>query len=209
LRAIQGFSPALAEDQAERLDAEGREYVERVVRAAARLDLLIQDLLAYSRLSRAEFVLSRVDLDLAVRDALSQLDAELAAHGANVDVVEPLPAVRAHRGTLVQVLVNLVGNAAKFVAPGTSPRVRISAERRGRHVRCFIDDNGIGVAREHRERIFRVFERLHGIEAYPGTGIGLAIVRKGLERMGGSAGCDDHDGGSRFWIELPGIEEVS
>ncbi len=208
LRAIQGFSQAILEDQADRLDDEGREYAVRVVRAAARLDLLIQDLLAYSRLSRADLTLARVDMGAAVHDALVQLESDLQQRGASVEVTEPFGYVRAHRTTLVQVLANLVSNAAKFVAKGTTPVIRISAERRGAVLRCVVEDNGIGVAEEHRDRIFRVFERLHGIEAYPGTGIGLAIVRKGLERMGGRAGMEPGgDQGSRFWIELPAMEE--
>jgi signal transduction histidine kinase len=109
----------------------------------------------------------------------------------------------AHRGTLVRVVANLLSNAVKFVEPGKAPMVRVSTEPRGGRVRLWVEDNGIGLKPEHRERIFRVFERLHGVEKYPGTGIGLAIVRKGMERMGGAAGVESGPGnGSRFWVEL-------
>jgi len=100
-------------------------------------------------------------------------------------------------------LGNLVSNAVKFVAPGATPRVRLWAEKRGEFVRLWIEDNGIGIAKEHQGRIFRVFERLHGVETYPGTGIGLAIVQKGAERLGGRVGVESTEGaGSKFWIEL-------
>ena len=114
-----------------------------------------------------------------------------------------LPAVLGHRATLGQVMGNLVSNAIKFVAPGVRPRVRIRAEESGDFFRLWVEDNGIGVALEHQERIFRIFERLHGVETYPGTGIGLAIVQKGVERLGGRVGLESAPGeGSRFWIEL-------
>lgn len=114
----------------------------------------------------------------------------------------------AHQATLVQAVVNLISNAIKFTPPDTYPQIDIFAttERQDNHewIRLWIVDNGIGIAPEHQERIFRVFERLHGAEIYPGTGIGLAIVRKGLERMGGQAGVESQlEQGSRFWIALP------
>ena len=105
---------------------------------------------------------------------------------------------------LVRIAANLVSNAVKFVEPEKTPHVRIYAEPRDAYVRLWVEDNGIGIKQEHRDRIFRVFERLHGVEKFPGTGIGLAIVRKGMERMRGSAGVESEPGhGSRFWIELP------
>jgi len=104
----------------------------------------------------------------------------------------------------VQVVTNLLTNAVKFVGPGVRPHVRVWAEERDEWGRLWVEDNGIGIAQEHQDRIFRVFERLHGSEMYPGTGIGLAIVAKGTERMGGRAGVESTPGkGSKFWIELP------
>ena len=101
-------------------------------------------------------------------------------------------------------LANLVGNSLKYVEKEVRPRVRIWAEQYPDSVRLWIQDNGIGIASEHQERIFHVFERLHGSEHYPGTGIGLAIVRKGAERMGGQVGVQSQPGqGSRFWVQLP------
>jgi signal transduction histidine kinase len=206
LRAMQGFAQALLEDSGDELGETGRDYARRVVDAARRLDALIQDLLAYSRLSREELALGVVDLDALVADAVRTVDTDVRARGGRVTVDGPLGRARANTRMLAQVLVNLLGNALKFVAPPSAPAVRVRAElcNGGGRVRLWVEDNGIGIAPEHQERIFRVFERLHGGETYPGTGIGLAIVARGMERMAGAAGVVSAPGeGSRFWIELP------
>jgi PAS domain S-box-containing protein len=203
LRGIQGFSEALLEDFGDRLDDSGREYAGRIVSAASRMEGLIQDLLTYSRLSRTQIDRQRVDLGSAVAEAWEQI-RETSPPGTRLEVEEPLPEVSGHRSTLVQVLANLLGNAVKFVPSGATPEVRVRAEDRDGRARVWIEDHGIGVDPEHQERIFNVFERLHGGESYPGTGIGLAIVRKGMERMGGRTGVESQVGeGARFWIELP------
>ena len=203
LRGVQGFSEALLEDYGDRLDETGLDYAHRIANAAGRMEGLIQDLLAYSRLSRVQILNQRVELPAAVAEAWEQVRSAIPE--ARLRVEGPLPDVLAHRITLVQVLANLLSNAAKFVPPGVTPEVRVHAVTREGRVRLWVEDNGIGIAPEHQERIFNVFERLHGGETYPGTGIGLAIVRKGMERMGGLAGVDSRPGeGSRFWIELPG-----
>lgn len=204
LRAMEGFSRALLEDYGERLDPEGRDYARRVLQGAHRLDELIQDLLVYSRIGRVGLDLQPLPLAAVVSSALAQLDGEVRKQGAEVSVEAPLPEVTGHRATLVQVVAHLLGNAVKFVAPGVAPRVRVRAEAREGSVRLWVEDNGIGIPLEHHERVFRVFERLHGIEAYPGTGVGLAIVRRAVARMGGRVGLESAPGrGSAFWIELP------
>jgi signal transduction histidine kinase len=112
-----------------------------------------------------------------------------------------------HRPTLVQIAVNLLSNATKFVAPGAKPQIRVWAEQKGKWVRLWVEDNGIGIEPQYQEQIFGVFERLHSRDAYPGTGIGLAIVRKGAERLGGRAGIESVLGqGSQFWVELQETE---
>jgi signal transduction histidine kinase len=207
LRGIQGFAHALLDDYGDRLGDTGRDYARRIAAAGERLDGLVQDLLAYSRLSRAELQLRPVELGAVVKDVLAQIEADLGERRARVTVEGPVPAVVGHEATLAQVVLNLLTNAVKFVTPGVEPEVRIHAEPRGGRVRLWVADNGIGIAPEHQERIFGVFERLHGIERYPGTGIGLAVVRRGVERMGGSVGVESAPGqGSRFWIELPAAE---
>ena len=207
LRGMRGFSQALLEEHADALDETARDYAVRISRGAERLDELINDLLAYSRLARDEVRVERVDLDGLVAEVLRHMDSRSEQGLAAVEVGRPLPAVLGHRAVLAQVLTNLVGNAMKFVPPGARPRVHIWAEDQGGAARIWVEDNGIGIRAEHRDKIFRVFERLHGQKAYPGTGIGLAIVKKGVERLGGAAGVESEPGrGSRFWFELPKAE---
>jgi PAS domain S-box-containing protein len=203
LRAMQGFSEALLEDYGERLDPTGRDYAQRIAGAGRQMDALIQDLLAYSRLVRAEVSLSPVSLETVVADACGVLEMEVKERGGEIVVERPLGRVLAHRAVLGQIVTNLLGNAVKFMRPDTAPRVRVRSEAERGRVRLWVEDNGIGIAPEHRERIFRAFERLHGVDRYPGTGIGLAIVQKGATRLGGQAGVESEPGvGSRFWVEL-------
>ncbi len=204
LRAISGFSQALSDDYRSVLDQKGDEHLQRIIVAAKRMDDLIGDLLSYSRLSHSELGLARVDLSAVIDRARQAVALEVQIKNAIVAVVGPLPAVWAHSGTVERILVNLISNALKFVSPDVQPRIEISAEHRGKYVRLLIRDNGIGIAPEHLHRVFGMFERLHSPSNYPGTGIGLAIVKKGAERMGGTAGADSEPGkGSAFWIELP------
>jgi len=210
LRAMQGFSQALLEDAGDRLDPLSREYAERIVAGAQRMDLLIQDLLSYSRVSRAELRLVPVPLGLIAETVLRELAESLRAREAVVRVDDPLPVVLGHPATLSQVLTNLLGNALKFVPPDRTPALRVRAENGNGRIRVWVEDNGIGIAAEHQDRIFRVFERLHSGDDYPGTGIGLAIVRKAVERMGGQVGVESTLGqGSRFWVELQRVEGES
>jgi signal transduction histidine kinase len=154
--------------------------------------------------SRGEFSLGRVALADAVDEAIRSREDELRMHQAQVSVDGALPDILGHREAIVQVLSQLLSNAAKFVAPGVTPRIRIRAERNGARVRLWVEDNGIGIDPQYHDRVFGVFERLHKQEEYPGTGIGLAIVRKCMERMGGRAAVESEIGkGSRFWIEAP------
>jgi PAS domain S-box-containing protein len=203
LRGLQGFAQAVQEDYADRLDAQGRDYLDRIMAAARRMEGLIQDLLEYGRLSRDELNLREVSLEVAVGESLAQLSGEIRRLRADVRIEGPLPQVRGHPVVLQQVLLNLLGNALKFVQAGRAPAVRVRAERHDGRVRMLVEDDGIGIRPEHQERIFRVFERLHGQESFPGTGVGLAIVRKGCERMGGTCGVLSRPGsGSAFWFEL-------
>jgi PAS domain S-box-containing protein len=209
LRAMDGFARALEEDHAAALDEEARGYIARIVAAAARMDGLIRDLLEYARIGREELASGPVALGPAVDEALRQLEAPIRAAGARIVAEPDMPAVVAQRAMLVQAIANLVANAVKFVPQDRVPEVRIRAVRGGGRVRLEVEDNGIGVAPEHRERIFRVFQRLHGMAEYPGTGIGLAIVRRAAERMGGSAGvAEAPGGGSVFRIELEEADDA-
>jgi PAS domain S-box-containing protein len=203
LRAMQGFSEALLEDYGDRLDATGHDYAQRIVGASRQMDTLIQDLLAYSRLVRTEIALDPVSLEAVVDETCGPLEREVKERGGEIAVERPLGRVLAHRAVLGQIVGNLLTNALTFARPEAPPRVRIHAERAPGRVRLWVEDNGIGIAAEHRERIFRAFERLHGLQQYPGTGIGLAIVQKGALRLGGQAGVESEPGtGSRFWVDL-------
>ena len=202
VRAMQGYARALLEDFGVQLNAMGREYLERIVRSGARMDRLIQDILIYSRLSRREICLQPVSLGKLFREILSQYP-EMQSPYADIELVEPFPDVLAHEPSLSQAISNLLSNAVKFVAPGVVPKIRIAAERRAEQVRFWIEDNGIGIHPEHQHRLFGMFERIHPEQKYEGTGIGLAIVRKAVERMGGKVGVQsDGKSGSRFWLEL-------
>jgi PAS domain S-box-containing protein len=202
LRAMHGFADALLEDYGAKLDQEGRDYLKRIVKGAKNMDGLIQDLLAYSRVGRDKTALEPVPLAETVQDVLNDLHAEIEASKGEVEVTVPPLTVLAHKATLRTVLLNLVSNALKFVAPGKAPRVRIWAVARRGTVDICVRDNGIGIAPEHQERIFNVFERLHGAEAYPGTGIGLSIVKKGLASMQGEISIESGGDGSTFHATL-------
>lgn len=203
LRALTGFSQLLVEDHAAALDPEGLDMLGRIQASSEFMDKLVLDLLAFGRTARAQMELGPVAPLVAWDIARFQCADTIKSTGAVVTAVEPLPGVTAHEATLGQMLANLLANALKFVAPGVTPHIRFRAENRGALVRLWVEDNGTGIAPDQHERIFRVFERLHG-STYPGTGIGLAIVRKGAERLGGAAGVESTPGeGSRFWIDLP------
>lgn len=209
LRIIERFAQVLLEDIGESLEPVYLDYLQRISANARQLDTLITDLLTYCRLGQTGLSLEPVDLALTVSDALALLEPEIEAQQAQVSIEAPLPPVQANRLMLIQVLTNLFSNALKFVAPGVQPQVRVWAEPRNGQTRLWIEDQGIGILNDKQQQIFKPFQRLHGEEEYPGTGIGLAIVRKGVERMGGQVGVESQLGqGSRFWIELPTAKEV-
>lgn len=207
LRTMEGFSQALLEDYGAQLDETGRDYATRIIAAAKRLDMLIRDLLFYSRLGRTEVESQKVPLAEVVDEVRRLYKDSIQERQAQVRVRRPLPTVYAHSGMLVQALGNLLSNAIKFVPQGIRPEVEIWAERRDDFVKIWVRDNGIGIDPAYHAEIFEPFRRIHG-SAYPGTGIGLAIVRKSAVRMGGSSGILSEPGkGSSFWIELPGGEQ--
>lgn len=204
LRAMEACSHLLLHECFSTLNPAGQEYARRINDSASFMDRLLLDLLEYGRSGHSRLDLTLVDVESAWRMAIFQCQHQIQERNALVEIVSALPKVRAHEGTLAQALVNLLSNALRFVEKDRRPHVRIFAERQQALVRLWIEDNGIGIALKHQERIFRVFERLHGAR-YGGTGIGLAIVRKGIERMGGRVGVESDLGkGSKFWIELAG-----
>jgi signal transduction histidine kinase len=206
LRTMQGFAHALLRDHGDALPAQGRDFVRRIIDSGRLSENLIRDLLAYSRMSFEALELQEVDLDQALAEARDQVAGDLEETAAEIRVEGPLPSVRAHHATVVQVLVNLLSNAVKFVEGGRSPLVSLRWEEgpEGRGLRLWVEDNGTGIPRDQQDRIFKVFERLQGEVERPGTGIGLAIVRRGMERVGGRVGVESEPGeGSRFWLDFP------
>ncbi|MEG4805420.1 ATP-binding protein [Microcoleus sp. ARI1-B5] len=207
LRGILFFAEMLLKDSARDLDATAQDYLSRISSSATLMNTLIENLLEYSRLGRTNLPLKPVSLNLIVSRSIAQLDAEIAQTQARITVVEPLPAVLAHPPTLLQVLANLLSNAIKFVQPPIVPQVRVYTEAEEEFIYLWVEDNGIGIAPEFHERIFGLFDRLHGQEVYPGTGIGLAIAKKACDRMGGAIGLESTLGtGTRFWVKLRSCE---
>ena len=202
LRAMQGFAVATLDEYGDKLDEQGREYLTRIKNAAERLDRLIQDLLSYTRLSRTEAPLVDLDLDKMMREIIENYP-NLRSPAAEVKIEGTLPHVWGHESALTQVIANLLGNAAKFVRPGSVAQIRVWAESVGPRLRLWIEDKGIGIDAKDAERIFSMFVRVSESSQYGGTGVGLAIVKKAVEAMHGAVGVEPGgDGGSRFWVEL-------
>lgn len=205
LRAMQGFATLLLEQCLPNLSAECADYAHRVNEAALQMDRLIYGLLEYGRLGSALLPQTDVNLDDAIKTVLLRFRGEIEKRQAVV-ICEALPhKVRANPEVLQQVLMELLSNALRFVAPGVIPQIRIWSESRADVARLWIEDNGLGIASEYQDRVFRIFEKL-GSPSHLGTGIGLAIVAQGMQRMGGRVGLESTLGsGARFWIELPEV----
>jgi signal transduction histidine kinase len=205
LRAMRGFSELLLQNHARQLDAPGHAYLEKICAAAGRMDQLIQDVLSYTRVLRAEVQVAPVDLDFLVREIINTYP-QLHTGDAEIHIMGVLPKALGAEASLAQGISNLLSNAVKFVPVETRPRVTIRAETIAGDVRLWVEDNGVGIAPEDQTRIFKMFERVDRATVYEGTGMGLAIVRKAVERMGGQLGVESEPGlGSKFWIQLKGI----
>lgn len=216
LRKIQAFGNLLEKKYAGSLNEQGRDYLDRMKKAAERMQALISDLLAFSRVTTKVRPFVRVNLTSVLREALSNLETRLQDTGGRVET-EDLPTIQADPVQMMQLFLNLIGNALKFHREDEPPVVKITAEilkspvgpsgtrgRSGDVCRITVEDNGIGFDEKHLETIFLPFERLHGKSAYEGTGMGLAICRKIVERHGGEIRAQSEPGkGSRFIIELP------
>ena len=204
LRAMQGYATALLEDYGNAIDSEGQEYLLHIVRAGHRMDRLTRDVLVYSRIPRTAFEMQPVDLDKLVSDIV-QHNLPTQSKDSSITIRTPLLAVLGNETFLGQTVSNLLDNAVKFAAKERPLQVRIWTERYQEQVRLWVEDNGIGILPEHQSRVWGMFERIHPQHVYEGTGIGLAIVRKTIERMNGTMGLlSDGATGSKFWIQLPG-----
>jgi PAS domain S-box-containing protein len=199
LRAMSAFANILIEESGTG-EVDVVEYSQRILTASTRLDKLILDSLHYTKTVLREMQMQPVDISKLIRDLLATYP-NLHPDNADICIVEPLPSVMGNEALLTQCFSNLLGNAVKFVAPGAHPQVRVRSESQGASVKIWVEDNGIGFPPEAHDRLFKMFERLTA--NYEGSGVGLAIVRKVVERMGGKVGALSEPGkGSRFWIEL-------
>jgi PAS domain S-box-containing protein len=202
LRGMQVYSQALLEDYGGTMNFEAQHCLTRIAENAMRLDKMVTDVLTFSRLSGAELHLERVEVDKLVRDIVNQYPS-MQPPNAELEIA-PLHAVHGHEPSLTQIISNLLGNAVKFVAPGVRPRIRVWTELTNGGVRLFIRDNGIGIRPAQQKRLFQMFERMHPDLPYEGTGVGLAIVRKAANRMGGEVGViSEGAGGATFWVQVP------
>jgi len=220
LRAQVAFATILLEDFGEALGPEGKDFAQRIADSAERQGLLLGDLLKHVSLSREDLPLEPVDLPKALKQAQADLIMEVQQKQASISFGPLESRVIANSASLHLILTNLLSNALKFVPPGVKPQVRVWTEPRelpltdgrtgpglgqggGKMVRIWVEDNGLGIRADYMNKLFGVFQRLHAGPQYPGTGIGLAIVKKAAERMGGRVGVESEEGkGSRFWVEL-------
>ena len=202
LRMISSYTQLLARRYQGQLDDKADQYIHFAVDGANRMQRLIQDLLAYSRVGTRGKPPEPTEASEVLPEVLEGLEVAIQESGAEV-VVHPLPRVLADRTQLAQVLQNLVGNALKYRHHGRTPRVEVGAEPGETMSKFYVADNGIGIEPEYHQRIFVIFQRLHSKEDYPGSGIGLAIVKKIVERHGGQVGLESTSQGSRFWFTWP------
>jgi PAS domain S-box-containing protein len=200
LRSLQGFSKILLSEFGPKLEAEAQDYLSRIAKSASRMDRLIQDVLNYSKVVQRDLPLEPVDLEVLARGIVDTYPM-FSTENAAIEIIGPLPTVLGNEAMLMQVFSNLMGNAVKFTRPGMKPRIKLWSESRQSLVRIFVQDEGIGIAPDQHEKIFNIFQQVAKSEE--GTGIGLAIVKKSVERMNGSVGVVSALGeGCVFWIEL-------
>jgi len=203
LVTMGGFASMLWSEHREELPEQAQDFLERIVKASRRMDDFVQDLLQYSRVTRADIETRRVELDQVVSEALTALEGIVAERQARVSVEDDLGAVHADGHLLGRVLENLLSNALKFVPEDRTPEVAVRSRLQGRRVRLEVEDNGVGVDEEQVPQMFRAFERLEPAR-FGGTGVGLTIVERAVARMDGEVGVFSKRGeGSTFWVELP------
>jgi signal transduction histidine kinase len=205
LRAMRSFSEILEQRHAKELGPEGKNLLDRIISASGRLDRLIQDVLAYSRVAIAPIEQNAVNLDQLLHQIIAE-HTNFQTPLANIEIASPLLPVLGHEASLTQCIYNLLSNAVKFVAEGKTAHVRVWTESVDAQVKIWFEDNGIGIPSKLQDRMFLMFQRLHPAGKYEGTGIGLTIVRRAAQRMGGQVGViSDIGKGSRFWLTLPAV----
>lgn len=203
LRSISSFSQLLARNERDNLSEDGQEFLGLINESVVQMRQLIQDLLAFSRVQRDEIPDTPVPLAEVLADVRSRLRAAVDEDGAQIEVSD-MPTVIGHSGQLTQLFQNLVGNGLKFCRDGVAPIVKVTAKCSGGKAIIRVEDNGIGIAPEHHQRVFEMFKRLHTQEEYEGTGIGLALCRKIVDRHNGDMDLESVPGeGTTFILTLP------
>jgi signal transduction histidine kinase len=201
LRSVCGFLELLKRRAGDKLDDKANGYIDRSLAGAERMRLLIEDLLAYARVSTGPREMKAVDLKQVAHDVLGGLEQSIHESGAQVEVGE-LPVLQGERAQLSALFQNLIANAIKFRRE--QPLIRVSAREEDEQWHLSVQDNGIGIERDQFERVFQVFQRLHGKDEYPGTGIGLAVCKKIVERHGGRIWLESEPGvGTTFHFTMP------
>lgn len=203
LRAILGYA-SLLEQRPESMDEGARKTVEKIIKAAQQMDGLIHDLLNYARTGQREAVAVPVALERVLKEIESTFHARIKDSGVHFEVVQPLAPALGDPTLIKQILANLVENALTYRKRDGHPRISVASTVVDDRVLLSVSDNGIGIAPEHHEKIFQVFQRLHADSEYAGTGIGLAIVAKAARAMGGTVRVSSAPGeGSTFYVSLP------
>lgn len=204
LRGIDGYSRLLLEDYLDRLDEDGRTFLHNIRQVTAQMNRLIDDLLVYSRLERRNLVDGRVNPAEMIRSMVAEMSDEIQARGASVTINAPDILISADPEGLAMALRNLINNALKFTRGTAQPVIEIGGRETETSCILWVRDNGIGFDMQYHDRIFEIFQRLHRAEDYSGTGVGLAIVRKAMERMNGRAWAESEPGrGATFFLEIP------
>jgi signal transduction histidine kinase len=198
LRAMRGYAELLLPEQQQDTS---QNFCRRIIDSADRMDNLIQDSLNYARIMRHHLPKVAIDLHAFVLGLIESYP-NLEQHKSKITIQGELPWIQGNHAMLTHCFSNLLNNALKFVPPGEQPRITIRAEKgTGTTVRIWVEDKGVGIPSKDHKRIFDMFQQVS--KAYPGTGIGLAVVRKSVERMGGQVGVESEPGkGSRFWVQL-------
>ncbi len=210
LRAMEAFGSILRQEYGHRLDDAGQDFIRRIIDSAKRMDALIADALNYSKIVRSELTLSPLD-PRALLCSMVETYPEFQPGAADIQIEGPFPLILGNQAALTQCFSNLLTNGVKFVKPGQLPKIRVWAEtiaqpngqapQSGALVRLWFEDQGIGISEDQTEKIFMMFQRIS--KDYEGTGIGLALVKKAMQRMNGRVGVESRAGeGSRFWLEF-------
>ena len=204
LRSIMGFSEIISRRHKGNLNEEGQEYFDYILEASKNMNALIEDLLRFSRLTKGEIEKKGVDLNQLLNTVLQNLKGDIDDSNAQIIISDPLPEITADKILISQILTNLLLNAITYHREGVTPVINISIEDAVNEFVIKVKDNGQGIPEEHHEKIFNIFQRLHSQDKYPGTGIGLAIVKKAVNALNGKISLESEDGtGTIFYINLP------